>query len=347
MNVATIVECADVDLSGLQILPGLINAHDHLQFALFPRLGAAPYPNATAWARDIYHPESDPIRRNLRVPKRLRLLWGGLRNLLCGVTTVCHHDPYDPVFDDDFPVEVVQHCGWAHSLAFSPDVRARFDATPAGAPFVIHLGEGTDDDAAREVFRLHELGALDHRTVLVHAVALNREGWDLVAKTGASVIWCPRSNLFTLGRTLDLDQIPPGVPVALGSDSPLTAEGDFLDEIEFAASHNASARSLTTDCAAGVLRLSPRSANWNEDWIAAPRFGKSPELVVRGGRILLISPTRAATLPTPLQQEFFPLHIEGRPRVLVRWNTRQLLDETAEFLDRSQIRLAGRAIDVD
>ncbi|HXP85555.1 MAG TPA: hypothetical protein VN841_12585 [Bryobacteraceae bacterium] len=204
MTTATTTECAELELSGLEILPGLTNAHDHLQFALFPRLGSGPYPNATAWARDIYHPEHEPVRSQLRVPKRLRLLWGGLRNLLCGVTTVGHHDPYDSVFDDDFPVEVVKHCGWAHSLEFSPDVRERSDATPPGAPFVIHLGEGTDDGAAQELFRLHELGTLDRRTVLVHAVGLSRAGWELVAQTGASVIWCPRSNLFTLGRTLDL-----------------------------------------------------------------------------------------------------------------------------------------------
>jgi len=34
-----IVEGVELDLEGLQVLPGLINAHDHLEFALFPRLG--------------------------------------------------------------------------------------------------------------------------------------------------------------------------------------------------------------------------------------------------------------------------------------------------------------------
>jgi cytosine/adenosine deaminase-related metal-dependent hydrolase len=345
MRSATAGECAELDLSGLEIRPGLINAHDHLQFALFPRLGSGPYPNATAWARDIYHPEQEPVRSHLRVPKRLRLFWGGLRNLLCGVTTVGHHDPCDPAFDDDFPVEVIRHWGWAHSLEFSPDVRERFEATPPGAPFVIHLGEGTDDDASQEVFRLHELGALGPRTVLVHAVGLNRQGWDLVAQVGASVIWCPRSNLFTLGRTLDLDAIPRGVPVALGSDSPLTAEGDFLDEIEFVRTSmgapDSLARRLAGESAALFLRLSSRP----EDWIAAQGFGAPPELVVRKGRILLISPQRAASLPSELREEFFPLYVEGRPRVLVRWNTPLLLRETAEFLDGPQIRLAGRVVD--
>jgi cytosine/adenosine deaminase-related metal-dependent hydrolase len=345
MRSTPVAECDEIDLSGLQIQPGLINAHDHLQFALFPRLGSGPYPNATAWARDIYHPAREPVRSHLGVPKRLRLLWGGLRNLLCGVTTVGHHDPYDPVFDEAFPVGVMKHCGWAHSLEFSPDVREQFDATPPGAPFVIHLGEGTDDEASQEVFRLHELGALGRRTVLVHAVGLNRQGWELAAQVGASVIWCPRSNLFTLGRTLDLDAIPRGVPVALGSDSPLTAEGDFLDEIEFARTSmggpDSLVRSLAGDCARRVLRLPSQT----EDWIAAPGFGAPPELVVRKGRILLINPERAGWLPAELREEFFPLHVEGRPRVLVRWNTPQLLRDTAEFLEGSQIRLAGRVVD--
>ena len=101
------------------------------------------------------------------------MIWGGLRNLAAGVTTVSHHDAYHPIFEEDFPVRVIKNYGWAHSLAFTEDVRGCFEATPPGAPFLIHLGEGTDADTAEEIFRLHDLGALDERTVLVHAVGLN------------------------------------------------------------------------------------------------------------------------------------------------------------------------------
>jgi len=96
-----------VDVRGCVILPGLINAHDHLEFNLFPRLGRGPYPDARAWARDIYHPKQSPVRDHLRVPPPVRLRWGGIKNLLSGVTTVCHHNPYEArVFEREFPVRV-------------------------------------------------------------------------------------------------------------------------------------------------------------------------------------------------------------------------------------------------
>src|SRR5579871_2754842 len=84
---------AAIDLEGFLVLPGLINAHDHLEFNLFPRLGRGPYQNASAWARDVYHPESAPVRDHRRVAKEVRLFWGGIKNLVSGVTTVCHHNP--------------------------------------------------------------------------------------------------------------------------------------------------------------------------------------------------------------------------------------------------------------
>ena len=329
-----------IDLTGLRVFPGLVNAHDHLEFALFPQLGNGSYPNAAAWARDIHHPDKPPVREHVQVPKHLRLLWGGLRNLAAGVTTVSHHNPYDPCFDEGFPVRVVERYGWSHSFSFGGDVAACRAATPAGAPFLIHLGEGTDEDSAEEIFRLRDLGALDEYTVLIHAAGLTDEGWKLVRETGASVVWCPRSNYFTLGRTLPLPL--PEVPLALGTDSPLTTEGDLLDEIRVARhlAHAADIRAMVTNDALRILRLAP----FAEDWIAAREFGDPPELVVIAGRIHLISPRlfqQRASLP---RHEFFPLRAAGRPEVLVRWNIPRLIAETQSYLGGLPLRVAGREV---
>jgi cytosine/adenosine deaminase-related metal-dependent hydrolase len=314
-----IVEGVELDLDGLTIFPGHINAHDHLEFALFPRLGSGPYPNATAWSRDIYHPERSPLAEHLKVPKQARLLWGGLRNLLAGVTTVCHHNPYESIFDDYFPVRVVKSYGWAHSLEFEEDVRGRFYATPSDAPFLIHAGEGNDAAASREVFELDRLGCLAANTVLIHAVALDDAAWQLVRTRGASVITCPRSNLFTLGRTAS---VPEDIQAAVGTDSSLTTEGDFLDELPSGVRHQPGK----------VLRLAPTT-----DFIAAAGPLQQPELVVIDGRIHLIAPR---LLPQLLRAEFFPLHVETREPVMVRWNIPQLIASTP----LPEIRLAGRLV---
>src|SRR5579863_3368070 len=102
---SAIADGPSCDLTGHLILPGLINVHDHLEFNLFPRLGRGPWGNASAWAAAVYHPEDSPVKEHLRVPKRVRLYWGGIKNLLSGVTTVAHHNPWEPrVFDRAFPL---------------------------------------------------------------------------------------------------------------------------------------------------------------------------------------------------------------------------------------------------
>jgi cytosine/adenosine deaminase-related metal-dependent hydrolase len=336
-------ETAALDLSGLTLLPGLINAHDHLDFALFPRLGTGPWKSATEWARDIHRPNEDPVRRHLLVPKKARLFWGGLRNLLAGVTTVSHHDPYNPSFDEDFPVRVVHNYGWAHSFAFTEDVRAAFEATPHDAPFLIHLAEGTDDASAAEIGRLRDAGALSKTTVIVHGVGLTEAGWDEVRAAAASAISCPRSNLFVLGKTLDLPRIASMVPTALATDSPLTAEGDLLDEIRFAKDHfrldHAILLGMVTRKAAQILHLPERTG----DWIAARAFGEPPELVVSENKIRLISEPLAGALPKELRAEFSRLCMEGRPTVLVRWKLEPLFEETLAVLG-DEVRLGGRLI---
>src|SRR5262249_49549037 len=216
------------------------------------------------------------------IPKSARLLWGGLKNLLSGVTTVCHHNPREqPVFERNFPVRVVKRFGWAHSLEFSPDLMERFRATPPDWPFILHLGEGVDHNAQREIFRLDELGPLDRRTVLVHAVALGVRGLRLAKERGAALVWCPSSNLFLLGRTLN-GALTCAIPIALGSDSAVTAKGDLLDELRLGRKYLPAPQlyRMVTENAARILRLP-----WGfgaivpggpADLIAIPGCGRNP-----------------------------------------------------------------------
>jgi len=332
-------------LSGYRILPGLINAHDHLEFALFPRLGKGTYANSTEWAKDIYRPSEPPVSDHLRVPMNLRLVWGGLRNLIAGVTTVCHHNPYHAVFDNGFPIRVVKRFGWAHSFEFSPDIERRWKETPRDAPFILHLGEGIDRHSAEEIFRLERMGALTPRTAIVHAVALDQDGWRVLRQRGAGAVWCPRSNLFTLGRTISREIVTSGLPIALATDSPITSDGDMLDELAFASSLLGRPLDdllpLVTGVPAGILRLTPHP----DDWIAVPEFGQSPELVMIGGRVQLVGQSLLGHLPASVSRSMHPLCIEGRRPVYVCTDTQRLLKLTRDALGTQDIRLGGRLVE--
>lgn len=351
----------ELNLDGYLILPGLINCHDHLEFNLFPRLGRGPYPNAKGWADDIYHPDRSPIKEHLEVPKAVRLAWGGLKNLLSGVTTVAHHNPYDAlVFDNGFPVRVVKRFGWAHSLHFSPDLASRYRAVSKSWPFLIHAAEGTDTTSAAEIQELERAGVLSSRTVLVHGVGIDRQSLQILLRRRVSVVWCPSSNLFTLSQTLRPDVVRSTLPICLGTDSALTGQGDMACELNVA--RNAGGLTaeeiypMVTIRAARTLHLSRGEGEIREggiaDLVAVPDYGQtpaqalqqlSPALVVLGGRIQLVSSDFASRIDPVLTRHLRKLELDGRGTWLVNANVSALY-AAAEAVLGPDFKLAGRLV---
>lgn len=354
----------DIELSGFLIMPGLINAHDHLQFSLYPKLGNPPYQNYVEWGEDIHATFPDLIAKHKLVPRDTRLWWGGIRNLLCGVTTVCHHDPLWPELQrDDFPVRVVQQYGWAHSPALGGDLRQAHSATPHGKAFIVHSCEGVDDLAAQEIFDLDQLGVLDASAVLVHGLALDGAGIALMQKRYASLIVCPSSNQFLFGRVPDMELFGRVEKIALGSDSPLTAAGDFLDEIRFVIESCGIALDrlyrMVTETPAAILCLKDGEGtldiHGSADLIAIRDTGEDAaerlptlsmtdiELVMIRGEIQLASETVWKLLPPQLKHGLEALWIEGDVRWL-RAPIKELLRKTEAVLGSSEVRLGGRSV---
>lgn len=220
------------------IYPGLINAHDHLEMNLYPKLGTPPYANYVEWANDIYKPKQSPIKEIERLPIKDRLLWGGLKNLISGATTVVHHNPWHRFLGKEkFPVRVLKKIAWAHSLQFEKKLAYKFPKK-FEIPFVIHAAEGIDALAFSEVPALDSLGLMKENTVIIHAIALTQKDIDLFARNRSSVVWCPASNYYMFNQTAQVDKLMKNVRVALGSDSTLTGSSTLLDEIRVAAKTN-------------------------------------------------------------------------------------------------------------
>jgi hypothetical protein len=229
-----------VDLEGYTIFPGLVNAHDHLELNHFPRTKYRDvYPNAHVWAEEVQAQLNESPFRELRAyPLEDKLFIGGLKNLLCGATTVAHHNPpHKPLFRKDFPVRVLQRYGWSHSLHFNTDQEVQdsfFESAPQTTWF-IHLAEGTDDQAAAEYKWLKALNCVFDMTVLIHGVGMTIEDIEHAARHVRGLVWCPSTNMYLLGQTANVKLwLELGGTVALGSDSYLSADGDLLDEMSSA-----------------------------------------------------------------------------------------------------------------
>lgn len=117
-----------------------------------------------------------------------------------------------------------------HSLhAASPDMilAGQELAHRLGTKFHMHLAEEMfeveqvkrEHDGMMPLVYLDHIGALDERSVYIHAVWLTPEEIDLMGEKGGSLVYCPSSNMFLADGITDIPHMMrAGVTIALGSD---------------------------------------------------------------------------------------------------------------------------------
>jgi 5-methylthioadenosine/S-adenosylhomocysteine deaminase len=238
---------AKLDLAlpaGTFCYPALINVHDHFRGNYLPRIGPRNgdyYLNWSYWERDL---RASPVldeRARISVDEMYQL--SAYKNLFSGVVTANDHFPHE--FNEPFiprlPIRVINEYALAHEcssfdLHWGDGVETEHQrAVERDWPFITHLEEGFDAESQAGVDTLEAAGCLDDHDVLIHCIGFSDADIRKVRAAGASVVWCPASNLFMFNVTCKVKKLlEQGVNVAIGTDSTHTGSVNLLEEMRFA-----------------------------------------------------------------------------------------------------------------
>ena len=233
--------------------PPFINSHEHLIGNWVPRAGENhPYITTDIWVEEMKKSESF-IERNkvfthngsfdlTRGNANLLAFLGIYKNIFSGCPVVQDHAPNQKeAYYANFPIEVIKDYKQCHSLSMGnwwggKSAQEEWKESKGIMPFILHLAEGKDESAKSDFRKLEELGLLQPNTLIIHGIALTPEEIKKCAQKGVSICCCPDSNVFLIGKTIDLKScIKYGVNLVLGTDSTMSGSINMLAEIKFTA----------------------------------------------------------------------------------------------------------------
>lgn len=239
----------EISLNQSIIYPTLVNSHDHLIGDWFPKAGTNnPYPTTDIWVEEMKKSPSFLERNKIwlndgsfqlhqgNAPLITQL--GAYKNIFSGCATVQDHAPLQkPEYYKQFPIDVISNFRQCHSLSLGnwwggKSAYEEWKSTEEKMPFILHLAEGTNEQAKRAFKELEKLDLLHSNTLIIHGIALTREEIKKCAAAGTSICCCPDSNHFLIGKTIDIRScLEFGVNLVIGTDSTMSGSPNLLMEI--------------------------------------------------------------------------------------------------------------------
>ncbi|MCK9330052.1 MAG: amidohydrolase family protein [Candidatus Cloacimonetes bacterium] len=229
-----------------------INSHDHLISNWFPRSGNhLPYTNSHIWVEENKNSESF-LERNkiwenngdfdlLNENAKLIVKMGMYKNIFSGVHILQDHiKQQKPEYYKMFDIYVIEQFTQCHSIILGnwwggSTAEEEMKHSKGIIPFIIHLSEGIDNVSKSEFNILLEKDLLRMNTLIIHGICLTKDELSKISEVGASVCWCPSSNMYLIGQTLDvLSALEKGVNICLGTDSTMTGGIHLFDEFKHA-----------------------------------------------------------------------------------------------------------------
>lgn len=244
------VASATIDLDGRLLVPAFVNAHDVLDAAVLPPLGAGGHASVYEWSREAEAAGERALAPALAVSLPDRLFLGAMRNLLAGAASVLHHHPdHRSLARPDFPVRVQRRYEFAHSPGLTPRLRASYRTSDRRVPWIVRAAEGRDPALRAEIDALAAANVLRQNTVVARGTALEAEDGPRLAAAKACLAWCPEADLRQYGRTPPVRALEAaGVRIGLGTDGAAAGARDLL-------STAAVARAVAALDDAALLRL--------------------------------------------------------------------------------------------
>ncbi len=283
----------DISLGGDKLCcPGLINVHDHMRGDYLPRIGPKNreyYLNWSYWERDLRGSAVVAERANITVEDCYQL--AAYKNLFSGVVTVNDHFPHE--FNEPFiprlPIRVISEYTLAHEcssfdLNWGDGIEIEHKrAVKRRHPFITHLEEGYDQESQAGVEMLEKLECLDKHDVFIHGIGFSNEDIKKIKRVGATVVWCPASNLFMFNLTCKIDKmIEAGINLCIGTDSTHTGSVNLLAEMRVGRRIYRKMYGEDLDARTIVLMVTVNSAKafWMQDRIGSIAKGKIADLLV-------------------------------------------------------------------
>lgn len=243
-------DCADpanatrITVSEAYILPGFIDAHNHVAYNVFPKWTPPKlYQSRYQWEGSTSYKTFKAPYNALKASLFCEMVkYGEVKALLSGVTTIQGTSPDKVCFRT-----LIRNAENENQLGVGADLirtsildiktfKDTVDWTKTQA-FVVHLGEGLPEDARShgEFQVLKSKGLLHSGTVIIHGTAFGDAEFGEIAAAHGYLVWSPQSNLALYGRTTDVKTaLARGVPVSLGVDWNPTGSDNIFAELRVA-----------------------------------------------------------------------------------------------------------------
>jgi 5-methylthioadenosine/S-adenosylhomocysteine deaminase len=307
-NSPDIPNAVSVNTHGI-ILPGFVDAHNHLRSNVVPRWKPSRlYSNRYEWRQD---PEflrlvNGPISRVGSTNFCDMNKWGELRALVGGTTSImttqaqpCIHGlvrnlDYNSGFYGTTELNL-EHTFNVLDLPPPSDPSARtsfvgaahfFIANPFYEALFIHLAEGTDAFSLEEFTFMQSQSLLNPKGVVIHGIPLRPTDFQAMSLNGTSLVWSPRSNLELYGATANIGAaLDAGVEIALAPDWAVTGSSNMLNELKVAALWNSERLGgrITDRQLVDMATSIPAHIAGIDDEVGAIRVGLRADILVING----------------------------------------------------------------